>query len=129
MVYGQFAHKDDPLQVSTGRPAPTRSSMSCVKHQIIKGYCTSSRINCGMAKSLVLARACEGLLAGEAITLLLYTCYFTFSTIYVILTRIVHKKQPFRHSIVPNVFLFMPAGYIATARDLGNAAETNNGIT
>ncbi len=26
-------------------------------------------------------------------------------------------------------FLFMPAGHIVTARDLGNAAETNNGIT
>ncbi len=32
---------------------------------IFKGYCTSSRINCGMAKSLAQARACEGLLAGD----------------------------------------------------------------
>ena len=34
-VYGRFAHKDDPLQVSTGWPAPTISSTSCLKHQII----------------------------------------------------------------------------------------------
>ncbi len=34
-VYGRFVHKDDPLQVSRGRRAPTISSMSHVKHQII----------------------------------------------------------------------------------------------
>ncbi len=39
MVYGRFAHKDDPLQMSAGRPAPTISPMSCVKHQIIVCTC------------------------------------------------------------------------------------------
>ncbi len=33
--------------------------------EIFKGYCMSSRINCGMAKSLAQARACEGLLASD----------------------------------------------------------------
>ncbi len=33
--------------------------------KIFKGYCTSSKFNCGMAKSLAQARACEGLLAGD----------------------------------------------------------------
>ncbi len=32
-VYGRFAHKDDQLLVSAGRPAPTISPFSCVKHQ------------------------------------------------------------------------------------------------
>ncbi len=34
---------------------------------IIKGYCTSSRNNCGMAKSLAHARAYEGLLASDLV--------------------------------------------------------------
>ncbi len=34
-------------------------------YQMIKGYCTSLRINCGMAKLLAQARACEGLLASD----------------------------------------------------------------
>ena len=38
-AYGRFAHKDDPLQVSAGRPAPTISPMSCVKLQIIVYTC------------------------------------------------------------------------------------------
>ncbi len=42
----------------------------------------------------------------SAITLLLYTCYFTFRTPCVILSRILHKKGPFRHGIAPNVFPF-----------------------
>ncbi len=33
--------------------------------KIFKGYCTSSWINSGMAKSLVQAWACEGLLASD----------------------------------------------------------------
>ncbi len=36
---GRFAHKDDPLQISAGRPAPTISPMSCVKHQVIVCTC------------------------------------------------------------------------------------------
>ncbi len=40
-------------------------SIKFCQYQIFKGYCTSSRINCGMAKSLALARACEGLLADD----------------------------------------------------------------
>ncbi len=54
----------------------------------------------------------------SAITLLLYTCYFTFRTLCVILSRILHKKQPFQHGIAQNVFLFMPVGHIATAGTL-----------
>ncbi len=38
LVYGRFAHKDDPLQVSAGRPAPTISPMGCVKPQIIEKH-------------------------------------------------------------------------------------------
>ncbi len=38
-IYSRFAHKDDPLQVSVGRPVPTISPMSCVKHQIIVYTC------------------------------------------------------------------------------------------
>ncbi len=39
----------------------------CSQHTqgIIKGYCTISWINCGMAKSLAPARACEGLLTSD----------------------------------------------------------------
>ncbi len=32
---------------------------------IFKGYCRSSRINCGIAKSLAQARACKGFLASD----------------------------------------------------------------
>ena len=32
---------------------------------VIKGYCTSSKINCGIAKSLPQARACEGFFASD----------------------------------------------------------------
>ncbi len=38
-VCGRFAHKDDPLKVSAGWPAPTISPMSCVKYQIIVYTC------------------------------------------------------------------------------------------
>ncbi len=31
----------------------------------IRGYCTSSRINCDMAKSLAQDQACDGLLASD----------------------------------------------------------------
>ncbi len=34
-------------------------------HAVLKGYCTRSRINCGMAKLLAHSRACEGLLASD----------------------------------------------------------------
>ncbi len=57
---------------------------------IFKGYRTSSRINCGMAKSLaqITPRQWFGHTTinpwTSAITLLLYTCYFTFRTLYVI---------------------------------------------
>ncbi len=37
----------------------------CHLRVLVKGYCTSSWINCGMTKSLVQARACEGLLVGD----------------------------------------------------------------
>ncbi len=81
---------------------------------IIKGYYTSSRIDCGIAKSLAQA-------------LLLPA---TFRTLYVILSRIFCTGNiHFGTELRPMFFLFMPAGHIATARDLGNAAETNNGIT
>ncbi len=88
----------------------------CSFFKILKGYCTRSRINCGMAKSLARRnklgppRQWFGHTTinpwTSAITLLLYTCYFTFRTLYVILSRILHKKQPFRHGIAPNVFPF-----------------------
>ena len=40
---------------------------------VLKGYCMSSWINCGMAKSLPPAQACEGLLASDlAIPQLIY---------------------------------------------------------
>ncbi len=45
---------------------------------------------------------------------------------YVILSRILHKRSPFRHGIDPMFFLFMPVGHIATARDLSDEAQTNN---
>ena len=41
------------------------SALSSEDVLMIKGYCTSSWINCGMAKSLALARACEGLLTSD----------------------------------------------------------------
>ena len=55
----------------------------------------------------------------SAITVLLYTYYFSFSTRYMMLSSILHKKAPFRHGIpLPMFFLFG-----ATAPVLDNAAE------
>ena len=64
----------------------------------------------------------------SAITLLLYTWYFTFSTCYLIISHILHKKIPFRHGIAPNAFLFMPVGHIGITWNPGDAAQTNNWI-
>ena len=54
----------------------------------------------------------------SAVTLSLYTCYFTFNTYYVILSGILHEKSPFRHGFAPTVSL-------ATAWDLGSWRNRN----
>ncbi len=70
--------------MSTGARAEARVNVLAVgsKYGIIKGYCTCSWINCGMANSLVQALACEGLLASElAIPQLIQTLLYTLSHI------------------------------------------------
>ncbi len=52
------------LDSFSGGPNKSLIKLDCCE-VIFKGYCTSSRINCGMAKSLAQARACERLLAGD----------------------------------------------------------------
>ncbi len=104
---------------------------------IIKGYCTSSTIYFCMDQQIHAFRqtfesgwSCGSIRWTSAITLLLCTWYFNFSTCYVILSRILHRKAHFDTEFLPMFFLFMPVGHIhvATAGDLGNADETNDWI-
>ncbi len=61
---------------------------------------------------------------------LLYTCYFTFSTCYVILSLISHTKNThFVTALLPMFFRFMPVGHTAKAPDLSDPSETSNSIT
>ncbi len=74
-VYGRFAHKDDPLQVSTGRPAPTINSTRYVKHQNIVYTCI-----------IIICIICIILLAVSQVDFVNNTLCAIFPQIYVVVT-------------------------------------------
>ncbi len=60
-------------------------------------------------------------------TAVLYACHFSFSIFWV---TFLNRKDHFTMAIAWNIFPFHACtSYIAMAQDLGNAGETNDGIT
>ncbi len=54
----------------------------------------------------LLVHAIHKSLIKSATTLSLYACYFTFRTLYLMLSSILHSQSPFRHGIGRSVFPF-----------------------